>query len=271
MTAKIGFYGSGNMAQSIIKGLLAKKVYEKEAMMVYNRRYAPTLQKTVETYGVIPVLDEKEFFESVDLVIFAVKPQVLRTLYPNLKQYLRPEHCIVSLAAGITLAEFEKNLGEYAFIRAMPNTPLAVLEGSIALTRNPQVTEKQFTTVLELFNQIGTAKELPENLFDAFIGVSGSAPAYVYLFIEALADGAVLEGMPREMAYEFAAQTVLGSAKMVLETKEHPGVLKDQVCSPGGTTIEAVKALEDNHFRSTVIQAVQAASQKSKQMNQEAI
>ena len=107
---------------------------------------------------------------------------------------------------------------------------------------------------------------LPEQLFDAFIGVSGSAPAYVYLFIEALADGAVLEGMPREAAYEFAAQTVLGSAQMVLSTKKHPGELKDQVCSPGGTTIEAVKVLEDNHFRSTVIQAVQAAAQKSRNM-----
>lgn len=268
MTVKIGFYGSGNMAQSIIQGLLAKEVYPKEAIVVYNRRYAPTLQKTVETYGVTAVLDEKAFFESVDIVIFAVKPQVLRTLYAKIKPYLTPKHCLVSLAAGITLAEFESKLGDYSCIRAMPNTPLAVLEGSIALTRNQFVSEEQFTTILNLFNQVGTAKELPENLFDAFIGVSGSAPAYVYLFIEALADGAVLEGMPREMAYEFAAQTVLGSAKMVLETKEHPGVLKDNVCSPGGTTIEAVKALEDNHFRSTVMQAVQAAAEKSRKMNE---
>ena len=120
--------------------------------------------------------------------------------------------------------------------------------------------------MLAVFNHVGKARVLPEQLFDAFIGVSGSAPAYVYLFIEALADGAVLEGIPREAAYEFAAQTVLGSAQMVLSTKKHPGELKDQVCSPGGTTIEAVKVLEDNHFRSTVIQAVQAAAQKSRNM-----
>lgn len=268
MKMKIGFYGSGNMAQSMIQGLLEKEIYPKEAIVVYNRRYAPTLQKTVETYGVTPLLDQKEFFESVDTIILAVKPQVLRILYTDLQPLLRPNHCLVSLAAGITLTELETKLGEQAYIRAMPNTPLAVLEGSIALARNQQVSDEQFAAILDLFNQIGVAKELPESLFDAFIGVSGSAPAYVYLFIEALADGAVLEGMPRQMAYEFAAQTVLGSAKMVLETKEHPGVLKDNVCSPGGTTIEAVKVLEDNHFRSTVIQAVQAAAQKSRKMNE---
>lgn len=268
MTKKIGFYGSGNMAQSIIKGLLEQGVYEKEAIVVYNRHYAPTLQKTVEMYGVTPILDEKAFFEAVDVVILAVKPQVLRVIYPTIKLHLKPNHCIVSLAAGITLAEYEENLGIQALIRAMPNTPLAVSEGAVALTRNAQVSDAQFEMIEALFQSLGTAKELPESLFDAFIGVSGSAPAYVFLFIEALADGAVLEGMPRAMAYQFAAQTILGSAKMVLETKEHPGVLKDQVCSPGGTTIEAVKTLEENQFRSGVIKAVQAAAKKSRQINE---
>ena len=136
MKMKIGFYGSGNMAQSIIQGLLEKEIYPKEAIVVYNRRYAPTLQKTVETYGVTPLLDQKEFFESVDTIILAVKPQVLRTLYTDLQPLLRPNHCLVSLAAGITLTELETKLGEQAYIRAMPNTPLAILEGSRLIQSN---------------------------------------------------------------------------------------------------------------------------------------
>lgn len=266
MAEKIGFYGSGNMAQGIIQGLLAKGVYQKEDILVYNRRYAPTLEATVKRFGITPILDAKAFFEQTKLVILAVKPQVLRTLYPEIKNQVTKAHVLISLAAGITLNELETNLGSHKLLRGMPNTPLAVLEGMTALVGNERVTEGEFQEVLTLFNQIGKARELPEHLFDAFIGVSGSAPAYVYLFIEALADGAVLEGMPREAAYEFAAQTVLGSAQMVLSTKKHPGELKDQVCSPGGTTIEAVKVLEANHFRSTVMQAVQAAAQKSREM-----
>lgn len=263
---KIGFYGSGNMAQGIIQGLLEKGIYQKEDILVYNRRYAPTLEATVEKYGVTPVLNEKEFFEQVRFVILAVKPQVLRTLYPSIRGSLTASHLLVSLAAGITLAELEKGLGEHKLLRGMPNTPLAVLEGMTALVSNERVTEEELAQVLTLFSYLGQVRVLPEHLFDAFIGVSGSAPAYVYLFIEALADGAVLEGMSREDAYEFAAQTVLGSAKMVLETQQHPAILKDQVCSPGGTTIEAVKTLEKNGFRSSVIQAVQAAAAKSREM-----
>lgn len=264
--SKIGFYGSGNMAQSIIQGLLEKEVYQKEEILVYNHRYAPTLEATVEKYGVTPLLDEAAFFKEVSLVILAVKPQVLRMLYPRLQTHLTEDHLLVSLAAGITLTELEAGLGAHKLLRAMPNTPLAVLEGTTALVSNESVTEGEVAEVLALFQTLGQARLLPEALFDAFIGVSGSAPAYVYLFIEALADGAVLEGMSREDAYEFAAQTVLGSAKMVLDTKEHPGVLKDQVCSPGGTTIEAVKTLEKNGFRSSVIEAVQAAAKKSREM-----
>ncbi|MHC5269154.1 pyrroline-5-carboxylate reductase [Enterococcus sp. LJL98] len=263
---KIGFYGSGNMAQGMIQGLLAKGQYEKEAVFVYNRKAAPTLEATVATYGVTPILDEKAFFEEVSLIVLAVKPQVLRTLYPSIRKQLTKKHLLVSLAAGISLAELEQGLGAHKLLRAMPNTPLAVLEGTTALVSNTQVTAEEQQLVLQLFQTLGQARFLPESLFDAFIGVSGSAPAYVYLFIEALADGAVLEGMSREDAYAFAAQTVLGSAKMVLETGMHPAVLKDQVCSPGGTTIEAVKSLEETGFRHSIIQAVQAAAKKNRKM-----
>lgn len=266
MTKKIGFYGSGNMAQGMIQGLLAKGVYSKEAILVYNRRDAPTLEATVQQFGITPITDAQQLFAQSQVIVLAVKPQVLRTLYPEIKQQLASDQLLISLAAGISLSELENGLGTAKLLRAMPNTPLAVLEGMTAVVANERVTEDELQEVLAIFNHVGKARVLPEQLFDAFIGVSGSAPAYVYLFIEALADGAVLEGMPREAAYEFAAQTVLGSAQMVLSTKKHPGELKDQVCSPGGTTIEAVKVLEDNHFRSTVIQAVQAAAQKSRNM-----
>lgn len=174
---------------------------------------------------------------------------------------------LVSIAAGVTIAQMEEIIGAHKIVRVMPNTPALVGEGMSSISPNGQVTEAEANEVKQLFESLGKAEQVPESMIDAVIGVSGSSPAYTYLFIEALADGAVAEGMPRPMAYEFAAQAVLGAAKMVLETKEHPGVLKDRVSSPGGTTIQAVKTLEENGFRAAVIKAVQAAADKSREMS----
>ena len=263
---KIGFYGAGNMAKAMLQGMLASGAYTTEEIIVYNHRYEPTLQKIEEQYQVTTTTQEVAFFEQVDIVLFAVKPPILLARLPEIKALLRAEQVIVSVAAGVTLQQITELIGMHKIIRAMPNTPATVREGMTSLSPNDQVTMEERQAVQRIFESFGRAKELPETQMDAIIGVSGSSPAYAYLFIEALADGAVKEGMKREDAYEMAAQAVLGAAKMVLETGEHPGVLKDKVCSPGGTTIEAVATLEAQGFRSAVIQAVQAAAQKNREM-----
>jgi len=263
---KIGFYGAGNMAKAMLQGMLASGNYQTSEVVVYNHRYEPTLQNIEQNYQVTTTTDEQVFFEQVDTVIFAVKPPILLAKLPILKNYFRPEQLFVSVAAGVTLQQMTDLIGTHKLIRAMPNTPATVREGMTSLSPNEQVSVEELATVRRIFESFGRAKELPESQMDAIIGVSGSSPAYVYLFIEALADGAVKEGMKREDAYEMAAQAVLGAAKMVLETGQHPGALKDSVCSPGGTTIEAVATLEEQGFRSAVIQAVHAAAQKNRDM-----
>ena len=181
---------------------------------------------------------------------------------------------IISIAAGLSVEALQKMAEEgrdsqdltTKIIRVMPNTPAMVGEGMSALCRNKYVTEEEFQFVMKIFSGIGSAEEVDESLMDAVTGVSGSGPAYVYLFIEALADGGVLAGLPRDKAVKFAAQTVLGSARMVLETGKHPGELKDAVCSPAGTTIEGVRALEAEGLRYAVMSAVAASAEKSKNM-----
>ena len=166
--------------------------------------------------------------------------------------------------------EIENIIGtDKKVIRTMPNTPAQVMEGMTAVSFNQNIQENEKTMIFKLLNSFGKSIEIEEKLMHAYTGISGSLPAYVYVFMEALADGGVLEGMPRDKAYEIIAQTVLGSAKMMLETKKHPGILKDEVTSPGGTTIAALKVLEDGKFRGTVMEAVKACTEKSKEMTRE--
>jgi pyrroline-5-carboxylate reductase len=264
---KIAFIGAGNMAKAIIKGLIQSEKYQPEEILVYNHRYEPTLQQLEKETGITATLELSEAAKAA-IVILAVKPFVFPTLLPELKdQLINEQQLIVSIAAGVTLAQMEAILGKRKIVRVMPNTPALVGEGMSSISSNVQVTAEEATEIQGLFESMGKAVQVPESMIDAVIGVSGSSPAYTYLFIEALADGAVAEGMPRQMAYEFAAQAVLGAAKMVLETKEHPGVLKDNVSSPGGTTIQAVKTLEENGFRAAVMKAVHAAAEKNRDMS----
>ena len=269
VTHTISFYGAGNMAQAIIAGLISSRFYKKEEIYVYNHRYEPTLQKLEEEYGIQPILNEKDLFEKSDLVILAVKPAVLTQILPQVKKYLREEHVLVSLAAGISIKQITDLTGPHKIIRAMPNTPAMVNQAMSSISPNNLTTKEEVQLVLEVFNKFGKAKVVSEQLIDAVVGVSGSAPAYVYLFIEALADGAVAQGLSRNDAYEFAAQAVLGAAKMVEETGKHPAELKDMVTSPKGTTIAAVQSLEMSNFRASVIKAVEAAAQKNRQMSEE--
>ena len=205
-----------------------------------------------------------------DILFLAVKPGVFATVIPQIRDVCKEGQVVVSIAAGQTLASITDLFGrQIKLVRSMPNTPALVGEAMSAVTPNEKISPEELQEVMAIFESFGKAEIVPETMMDAVVGVSGSSPAYVYLFIEAMADAAVADGMPRKQAYKFAAQSVLGAAKMVLETGEHPGVLKDAVCSPGGTTIAAVAELEKSGLRSSVIEAQRACVQKSRDMSKE--
>lgn len=267
MTKKIAFIGAGNMGQAMIKGLIASGLYPAENIVVYDA-YQPLLTGLVTELKITAAPSPAAAVSQVETVIFAVKPYVLPELLTSLKDQLTNQQLLISVAAGVPLAVIEEKIGaDRRIVRVMPNTPALVGAGMSAVAKNATASQEDQEAVLQIFRSFGKAEAVGEQLIDAVIGVSGSAPAYVYLFIEALADGGVLEGLSRPQAYEFAAQTVLGAAKMVLETGEHPGALKDNVSSPGGTTIAAIKVLEDHGFRAAVINAVQAAAAKNREMS----
>ena len=205
--------------------------------------------------------------KNANIVILAVKPQFYEEVINEVKDYLTPEHMIVGIAPGKTLAWLEEKCGLLLkVVRLMPNTPAQVGEGMTGACVNERVTREDLDQILTITNSFGRTEVVPERMMDAVGAVSGCSPAYVFMFIEAMADAAVAQGMPRKQAYQFAAQSVLGSAKMVLETGMHPGELKDMVCSPAGTTIEGVRILEQNGFRSAVFEALQGAADKGKKM-----
>lgn len=267
MTEKIGFIGAGNMGKAIIQGLLAAKLYQAEGIVVFDA-YQPTLDQLSSELGVTVVNDEQTLASQVDILIVAVKPGIVPTVLKKIKTEVANKKIVISIAAGVTNQTIEAHLEvEAKVVRVMPNTPALVGEGISSLSVNSFVLDDEKTKIKAIFSSFGKAEFVAESLIDAVVGVSGSAPAYVYIFIEALADGSVLAGLPRASAYQFAAQTVLGSAKMVLESGKHPAELKDMVCSPGGTTIAAVRSLEENKFRASVIDAVLAAATKNNELS----
>ena len=263
---RIGFIGAGNMSQAIIKGIVSSKIVSKEEVFASDK-FRPILEKVQNSYGINITEENKEIVEKCDVIFLAVKPQFYKEVITEISPFVKETTTIVTIAPGQTLENLEKNFGkEVKIVRTMPNTPAMVCEGMTAVCANKKVTKEELDYVCNLLNSIGKAEIVAEYMMDAVVGVSGSSPAYVYMFIEALADGAVMEGMPRDMAYKFAAQAVLGSAKMVLETGMHPGALKDMVCSPGGTTIEAVSILEKKGMRSSVIEAIRGCVAKARKM-----
>lgn len=263
---KIGFIGLGNMAKAMIGGILAKGIMGPEEIAGYAKT-EETRNAVKEKYGICILEDNTKVAAGSDIVILAVKPQTFGEVIPQIKGSIREEALVVSIAAGKTIAQIEEAFGRrLKLVRCMPNTPALTGEGCTGVCRNQLVSDEEMDGCMELLQSFGVAQEVPEKLMDAVAGVSGSSPAFVFLFIEALADGAVKAGMPRKQAYHFAAQTVYGSARLMLETGMHPGELKDMVCSPGGTTIEGVKTLEDMGFRSAVLNAVAACVEKSRNM-----
>ena len=267
MQQKIGFIGGGNMGGAIISGIRKANLVENNALMVADKS-KEALTRLKEQYEVLTTFDNKEVASFADILFLAVKPNLFPDVIAEIKDVIKDDIVIVSIAAGKTIKEIENTFGKtIKLVRTMPNTPAMVLEGMSALCPNAFVSDEEVAVVKEIFESFGKAEVIKEELIDAVIGVSGSSPAYVYMFIEAMADAAVMGGMPRKQAYTFSAQAVLGSAKMVLETGIHPGELKDMVCSPAGTTISAVAELEKQGMRSAVIEAVKACMDKSKAMS----
>ena len=271
MNKIIGFIGSGNMGKAMIGGIVKSQLIPSEKVIVsdLDKNKLDIIKKEL---GVNITTDSMEVAKKAEILFLAVKPNIYNIVLKDIlktipKEDLR-EKVIVTIAAGKTIKSVEDIIGEdIKIIRTMPNTPALVNEGMSMLCRNKNVTEQELNQVKSIFESFGKAEILPESLIDSVIAVSGSSPAYVFMFIEALADGAVIGGMPRDKAYKFAAQAVLGSAKMVLETGLHPGALKDMVCSPAGTTIDAVRSLEKSGFRSSVIEAMVDCVNKSKDMS----
>lgn len=252
--AKIGFIGMGNMGYSMLKGVLN---YLNPQDIIFTCLSSEKKEKISNETGVRYAESNAECANSAKYIILAVKPQVYNTVLKNIQNVITEESIIISLAPGITIAAIKEELGaDIKVVRAMPNTPALVGEGMTGICyENGELdfAEKEF--VEQFFNSFGKVVTVPEKLMSGVVCASGSSPAYVYMFIEALADSVVKYGIPRQDAYKLVAQTVLGSAKMVLETGEHPGKLKDNVCSPAGTTIQGVAALEEFGFRNAIIKA----------------
>nr|AGT02534.1 pyrroline-5-carboxylate reductase [Herpetomonas muscarum] len=262
-----GFIGCGSMAECIMAGMLKSGTATPKNVYVCNRTES-TMKRLADEYGVQPA-NALELTEKCDVIFLGVKPYGITAMLDMIKGVITPPKLIVSMAAGVTIDTMEKHLpANTKLIRVMPNIPCFVGCGMTSVTANKSATEEDTAIIVQVFESIGKAAVVPESGIHAVIGVAGSSSAYTFMYMEALADGAVRGGLPRARAYEMAAQAVLGAAKMLQETGKTPGALKDMVCSPGGTTIEAVRFLEKGGFRSTVIEGMIAAMDKSKQMEE---
>lgn len=263
---KIGMIGLGNMADAIINGMLRKEIVTKEELFGSAATRA-TIERMTEKYGIRTTLDNRAVAEEAQVLILAVKPQFLADVIGQIRDHIGEETLIITIAAGKSIGWYEEAFERsIKLVRCMPNTPAMVGEGCTAVCVNDNVTREEEELALRLMGSFGQTCVIRETLMDAFSAVAGSSPAYVFLFIEALADGAVAAGMPRAQAYEAAAQSVLGSAKLLLESGRHPGDLKDMVCSPGGTTIQGLKVLEERGVRGAVMDAIGACVDKAKQL-----
>lgn len=252
--AKIGFIGMGNMGYAMLKGVLQTC---NAADIIFTDISKETMNRVSEETHVAYADSNAECTNNAKYIVLAVKPQFYDQVLKNIQYTVTPEHVVISIAPGITIEDVRTKLGhDIRVVRAMPNTPALLGCGMTGISYESQdfsLEEKEM--IHTIFSSFGKFEKVEEKLMNAVVCASGSSPAYVYMFIEALADSAVKYGLPRDKAYEFVAQTVKGAAEMVLQTKEHPGALKDKVCSPGGTTIAGVAALEEYGFRNSIIKA----------------
>lgn len=268
--SNITFIGAGNMAEALIKGLVSTGEFKKSqitASDVSQKR----LDHLSSSYGIKTSNDNAKAASGSDIVVLAVKPKTVPKVLREIKTRITLKKIVVSIAAGVNVSAISKALGKKAkIVRVMPNTPALVLEGASVLFCNENLTAKDTALIKNVFEAVGMAYVVEEeSLLNPVTGLSGSGPAFVSVFIEALSDGGVKMGLPRDMAHELAAQTVYGTAKMIIEGKTHPAEFKDKVSSPGGTTIEGLHKLEEGGFRSSAISAVEAATKRSKELSGE--
>jgi len=265
---RIGFIGAGKMATAMMEGIIAKGLCSKDDVVACCRTES-TKKRIEDTIGVECHLDARPVIERSDVIVIAVKPnQVKDVLLTNIEA-ITTKKLIISVAAGVTIGTLENYVPGCKIVRVMPNVCSTVLEGASSYTLGTNATEEDGAIVRSILDAIGMSFEISEDKIDAVTGLSGSSPAYMFMVIDALADGGVLMGLPRDLALRLAAQTMLGSAKTYLETGRHPDELKDSVCSPGGTTIEGVKVLEESNLRAALINAVKASAMRSKEMSRD--
>ena len=263
---KIGVIGLGNMADAVIGGMLRQEIVNREDI-IGSAATRQTVERMAQRYGVRATTDNKAVAEAAEVLILAVKPQFLETVITEIRESIAEKTLLITIAAGKTIDWYESAFGRaIRLVRCMPNTPALVGAGFTAVCVNENVTKEEQACALRLMGSLGETCVIPESRMDAFAAVAGCSPAYVFMFIEAMADAGVAAGMPRAQACEAAARAVMGSAKLLLETGRHPGGLKDMVCSPGGTTIQGVKALEEHGMRGAVMDAIAACVEKAKKL-----
>lgn len=265
-TKQIAFIGAGNMAEALIRGVLQANVCLPTAITATAPR-TERLDELASTYGIATSNHNRDAVAHADIVILSVKPQILHKIVQEIAPGIKPGTLVISVAAGVPIQAIESKLpGGTHVCRAMPNTPARVGAGATAYSRGTHADEADMACAQAIFSAVGYATEVDENLLNAVTGLSGSGPAYVFMIIDALADAGVKVGLPRYKALTLAAQTVLGSAQLLIETGQHPGVLKDRVTSPGGTAIAGLHTLEEGGLRTTLINAVVAATKRAEEL-----
>jgi pyrroline-5-carboxylate reductase len=267
----IGFIGAGNMAEAMVKGLLAAGVVEAAKISGSDPR-RERVDELKKKYGIHASTHNEDVMRKSDIVVLSVKPQILPGVCDEIGKFLKPKATVISIAAGVPIAVIEARLPPGTrVVRVMPNTPALVGAGATAIAAGGHATDEDLAVAKQIFDSIGMTVILDESQLDAVTGLSGSGPAYVFLIIEALSDAGVKVGLSRYNALALAAQTVLGSARILLETGEHPGRLKDMVTSPGGTAIAGLHTLEAGGLRTTLINAVEAATKRSRELGEAAV
>ncbi|PPI87723.1 pyrroline-5-carboxylate reductase [Candidatus Pantoea edessiphila] len=267
MQKKIGFIGIGRMARSIIEGLLKNKHISSSVIWIYDHKLM-NIKFITDKYNVNYCTSSEDLVQKIDILFITLKPTIALKVLKKIANYIKKDMIVVSTMAGITINTIEQIIGEYhKIIRVMPNIPSIVLEGMTAITPNNLLNQVDINLIVNIFKCIGKTNIIKEHLIHSVVGISSSAPAYVFMFIEAMATVAIKNGMTYSQAYQFAAQAVKGSAQMLLETKKHPEELKNMVCSPGGTTIEAIKILEKNNFNGIIMEAIQKCIIKSTELS----
>ena len=265
---RLAIIGAGNMGEALLRGLLGASLTKPETIVATGRR-AERLEYLRESYGIATTTDNAAAVADAEVILLAVKPQIMDRVLGQIAPDLEDDALVISVAAGRTIASIEKHLHPGVHVwRAMPNTPAIVGMGATGIAAREGATDGQEALVRELFLAVGSVIRVDESLMDAVTGLSGSGPAYVMMIIEALADAGVKVGLPRYQAQTLAAQTVLGSARLLIDTNEHPGVLKDRVTSPGGAAIAGLHTLEEGGLRTTLINAVEAATARSKELGE---